>query len=260
LDIVKLQFRVKDEVLGEDLSLDNLSLTILSEFTSQVATFVKGSSKVDLGEIKTSVKNGSVAIQLENSSGLLNDVLRDYELARTMGLVDEVDPRRIVIIEQWQTLAKRNESRAYELSLFDEVKKTFTNILNITKNSNFVLKLTNWVDVEEYVYGKVYDMGGKNKPNVHIELENGNTLKIDSEVSLLAKDNINRLYQKQLVRISAQKNIATKELRNEKLISFEHYDPTFDEESFNAIVKKGRLAWKSIASPSEWVESLRGNE
>jgi hypothetical protein len=156
--------------------------------------------------------------------------------------------------------ARKNSNRIYELVVGDDTTHTVEQILRISSDTDFKKRAEQWVPVEEYVYGRVYDLGGKNRPNVHLELENGNTIKIGSDVELLTEDRVNRLYQQQLVRIAAERNTDSDELRNERLISFEHYAPSFDEDSFQAIVQKGRKAWQSISNPTQWLETMRGNE
>ncbi len=255
----KISFSIKDSVLGSALNPSNLTLPLLGEFIEQVTIFIRGKSRQDLGEIKTSIKKGSLAVVVENPTGLLDDAVRDYMLLQENNTLESVsDSVRAEVIDQWQVAAKNNSNRTYELSIKEPTtQKTLT--LTISSETNYMWKKQVWVDVELYLYGKIYDLGGKNKPNVHVELENGKTIKIGTHISILIRDNKNRLYREQLIRIKAKQNTTTHELKNERLISFEHYSPKFDEDEFEMIAKKSKVAWQSVKSATDWVENLRGN-
>lgn len=254
----KISFAVKDVVLGEDLSPSNLTLPLLGEFIEQVTTFLRGSGRPDLGEVRTSIKKGSLAVVAENPTGILDDAFKDYEWAQQNDSLDLLDPVRARVIEQWQTEARNNENRIYEL-FFGETKQEITPVFTISSDTDYKAKKEVWVDVELYLYGKIYDLGGKSKPNVHIELENGRSIKIGTHASMLTGDKENRLYKEQLVRIKAKRNIDTHELKDEQLISFEHYNPVFNEDEFEKIAKKAKVAWQSVKNATEWVENLRGS-
>lgn len=251
-----LSFAVKDTLLGQPLSPSNMSLPLLGEFAEQVAAFLRGSGRADISEIKAVIKQGSFAIEVEDTTATLTDAFEDYEWAAKKGNLNNVDPVRARIIELWQYAAKRNNDRQYELFSGDN---RLDSVLVISSDTDYKTKKDVWVDVELYLYGRIFDLGGKSRPNVHLELEGGKTIKVGSDAAILTGDRENRLYKRQLVRIKAKQNIETKELRDETLLSFEHYKPEYDEEAFMGIVKKARLAWRSVENATAWVEELRGS-
>jgi hypothetical protein len=253
----KISFALKDTVLGEQISPSNITMPMLSDFAEQVTAFLKGSKKVDLKEVKTSIKEGSFAITVENNVGMLDEAFKDYQSALKTKSLDIIDPVRAKIIKKWQDLAKLNKDRSYELSIDDS--KISNSIFVISSDSEFITSKSIWVDTERYIYGRVYDLGGKSKPNVHLELSNGSTVTVGTSTKLLTGDRENRLYKDQLVRVRAKQNLVTKEFKDESLLSFENYDPHYDEEEFMNIVKQARVAWKSVKNASKWVEEMRGN-
>ena len=252
----KLSFSIKDQVFGNELSPGNATLPIIGEFIEQIAAFLRGSRHPDLNEVKTSIQTGSVAVQVEDKTGLLADAYKDYEHLRRSNDLSGIDPSRAKVVEKWQAEVKSYESRAYSLFVPDE---STDNIVLITRETEFATKRVLWVEEELYLYGRVYDMGGKIKPNVHIDLETGGSIKIGTNESVLIRDTENRLYKDQLIRIEAKRNIKTGEIKDERLISFEHYNPEFDEDEFQKIVKKAKVAWESVKDPTKWVEELGGN-
>lgn len=252
----KIYLSVDDEVLGEELSPSNLTLPLLAEYVEQVQAFLRGSSKKNMSEIKASVEKGSLAIATDNSTGVLNDAVDDYESLMRSEMIENVDPIRSRIVEMWQYNARKYPNRRYKLCIEndDEKKEMY-----ITAETNYTVVKEIWSEVELYLYGTVYDMGGKSKPNVHVELENGKSLKIESNVKQLTKDGENRLYTRQLVRVRAEQKFGTKDLRNERLVSFEHYDPVDDDEQYKKIAGMAKTAWADIGNASKWVENLRGS-
>lgn len=254
-----LTFRVKDKILGKEIAIDNVSLPLINEFSGQVMTFLRGSKRIDLNTVKAAVKTGSLVFEVENETGLLDEAFEDYEKAFKFGSLGNIDSARARVIETWQQDARENPGRVYEL-----IKGAFESTGEVEKividdESEFKQSKELWVPVEKYVYGRIYDLGGKNKANVHLELIGHGTLTIGAEAAKLTEDKTNRLYQNHLVRITAEENLKTRSLRNERLVTFEKYDPQFDEDEFNAFVRKGKKAWASIKDSNGWLEELRGN-
>lgn len=257
-DAKDLSFSVDDELLGKQIGPENISLPLLVEFAEQVSTFLRGSSKADLKNIKAVIKTGSFALEVEAPTQLLEPAIRDYQTIREHKSLADVDPIRAQIIENWQSLAVKNSGRIYKLFI-DSADANKIKPLIISSDTSYKTQKELWADVELYTYGSVYDLGGKSQPNVHLQLADGRSVRVQASIDTLAGDRVNRLYSKQLVRIKAQQNLQTKEYRDETLVSFEKYNPHFDEDEFQAIVRQGRLAWKNVKNATEWVENLRGN-
>lgn len=82
---------------------------------------------------------------------------------------------------------------------------------------------------------------------------------VSSSKNQLAQDEKNRLYKQALLRVSAEENLISGQLRNITLISFEKYNPLFDEAEFQKMTEQGSQAWKDIDDPASWIDELRGN-
>jgi hypothetical protein len=252
-DRIELFFALKDKVNGEPVTPSNLNAHMLSEFVNEVTTFVRGSKLLDLKLIKTEVKLGSFAVSFSGPESLLNEAAKDYEVVATSSNISNLDRVRRKVVLQWQRHAHDEEFRSYVIRL-----NSSPDAIVITSASEYRVDDAVWAEVETYVYGRVFDLGGKSHANVHVELENGGTIKIESDSELLATDKVNRVYQNELLRIRAKKNLATGTLTDERLISFEKYNPEYDEDEQAEIESKGRSAWAGI-NPTEWVEALRGD-
>jgi archaellin len=259
MDKKELYFSVKDTMQDSQVGLSNLPLPIISELAEAVARFVKGSSNIDLNNVKVSIKEGSLAIVVQ-SSPILAPAIADYREIKTSGNLDNIDNVRARTIADFQDKAKKNPNRIYTISDTSDTFKINSDSIVINNDSDYRATIEDqWVQTETYIYGEVFDMGGKNKSNVHLTLQNGDTIKIDAETEVLAEDSENRLYKEQLVRIKAEQNIRTKKLRNETLVSFEKYEPKFDEKIFQAVSAMVKSSWADVPDVVAWVENVRGN-
>lgn len=255
----ELYFSVDDTVQGDQLSLNNLSLPIITELVESVTKFIKGSSNVDLNDVKVLVKTGSFAIAVAPSP-VIEPAIADYYTMKTTHSLEGIDPKRARIITDWQERVMKNPDRSYLIAVDSDMTSQSLDKIIINKDSDYRIAVEDqWVQTETYLYGRVFDMGGKSKPNVHLALEAGNAITLDAEEELLADDAENHLYKNRLVRIRAEQNLRTKELRKEALVSFEKYDPRFDDNEFQALSEKVKSLWADVPDIVAWVEDARGN-
>ncbi len=256
-NLKKMSFHIRGNLFEDRISPSNVSLPILKDFIEQVELFIKGKNRPNLAEIKTSIEDSSFAVTVYDNDEILNSAISDYIKVKESNSIDDIDSFRAEVIEKWQKQAKEAGGLIFEMNL--SVGENVISKLIINQTTEIKRKKSIWVDVELYLYGRVFDMGGKNNPNVHIELENGNTIKINSKASILAEVKENKLYKNQLLRIKAKQNYHTREIREERLVSFEMYSPHFDPEEFEEISQRSTEFWESVSNPSKWVEEQRGN-
>jgi hypothetical protein len=255
----ELYFSIDDRVQGDQLSLNNLSLPIIAELVESVTKFIKGSSTIDLSDVKVLVKDGSLAIAVPLSR-TIEPVMADFDLLKNTHRLEDIDPKRAKVIADWQERVRKNPSRSYSIADDSDAASHSVDKIIINKDSDYRMAVEDqWVQTETYLYGKVFDMGGKNKPNVHLAFETGGTVTLDAEEELLADDADNHLYKNRLVRIKAEQNLRTNELRKESLVSFEKYAPRFDDNEFLALSAKVKSLWADVPDIVAWVEDVRGN-
>ena len=256
---MQINFTLKDNVKGKELSLDNLDLGLLADFLKQVQEFLRGSENLDLGNIQIGIQSGSAAVVASGADADLATVLRDSALLKDSTDLSRIDPRRARVIRNWQeSEAVRHSKRTYQITQDGGNKHSAKTQITVSKDTKYTLPLV-WADVELYLYGHIYDMGGKNKSNIHMTLENGDSLTIDADQDFLANEKKNHLYKKRLVKIKARQNIKDKSIDGAELISFEHYDGAFEQSKYDQLAEKGSIAWKDVLDVNEWVEEGRGN-
>lgn len=249
----ELRFSLSDRIDGAEIGPARVPLALLGQFQNDVSDFLKGSSRdVDPMQVQIAIESGSLALvasELLSASSLWHDLDR---LQQTESL-DQIDRKRAEVMERWQAAVRQSGYRRYAVG-----ERTRPEILHVDAQSNFRrVEEDAWVVVEKYLYGRVVDLGGKTKANVHLELEGGITLKVASAHDLLEKEDRNRLYRPALLHVTAEENLHTGELRNLRLLAFEQYDPTYDESEVKRMVERGTRAWADVKNASEWVENLR---
>jgi hypothetical protein len=253
--INQLRFAVSDLINNVEVGPTHVPLALLGEFQKDVSEFLKGSNRdVDPMAVQISIEAGSL---LFAASGLLaaTTLWADLEHLKAADSLNLIDSKRAIVVERWQSVARQNPNRRYVVA--DQSDRVF---LSIDSTSSFSKIEDAWVHVEKYLHGKVVDMGGKTKANVHLELENGTTMTIASSQDLLAQDEQNRLYRPALLHVAAEENLLTGELRNQRLLAFETHQPSYDDEEFKRMVERGTRAWGDVTNATDWLETLRGGQ
>jgi hypothetical protein len=246
-----LRFSLDDRINDAEVRPTHVPLALLGEFQRDVSEFLRGSNKeLDPAEVLVAIEPGSLVIAASGllaASSLWADVAQMQNPA-TLGLID---PKRAAVIERWQVAARNSAHRSYQVA-----DKNNRIAVRINADSDFRNQIEAiWVAVEKYVEGTVVDWGGANKANVHLRVQGGKVLIISASQQLLADEERNRLYRPALLRVSAEENLNTGELRKLNLLAFEADKPGWNETAFNRLVEKGTQAWAD--TPDDWLEKLR---
>lgn len=251
----ELRFSVCDRIDDVEVGPARVPLALLGEFQKDVSEFLRGASRdVDPTQVYISIESGSLALA---ASGLLAATTLWTDLAHIASpdVLALIDLKRAAVLERWQSLARENPHRRYTVA--DKAGHVFF----VVDAGTSLIKIDDiWVQVEKYVYGRVVDIGGKTRANVHLELENGQILTVGSSQDLLAKDERNRLYKPALLHVAAEENLHTGDLRNLRLLAFEAHQPSYDDEEFRIMVERGTEAWQDVIDATEWTEALRGGQ
>jgi hypothetical protein len=251
--INQLHFAVSDRIDGNEVSPSFVPWSLLGEFQKDVGNFLRGSNRdVDLADVMVSIEQGSLAF-LAAGFFTASTLWNDLERLQTSNSLASIDPKRAKVIEQWQNSTRKNPHRRYFVT-HQSAQLSFS----VDANSNFHSTENVWVQVEKYLHGKVIDIGGKITANVHLELEEGTTLKIQATQEQLAQGEQNRLYRPALLHVMAEENLLTGQLRNHRLLDFVDYQPGYNETRFNQMVARGTQAWADVTDATDWLQTLRG--
>lgn len=254
MDTQKVTIAMIDRSGGYESSPERVSLATLAAFADDVKIFLRGAGKeIDPAEIEVAIRTGSFAIETQPLPLSLS-LFRDLQSLGANELLDRLDATRKEVLERWQKAARTSSEIAYRITAPLLAKPVV-----ISADTDYRANdADEWVEVERYVQGEIVDLGGKAKANAHVRLPNGTTLKITTQQQVLRDDQANRLYKQATLRVRAQYNVVTKELRDAQLVEFVEYTPSFDEAEFAELTRKGKEAWKDVDSAAAWIEELRG--
>lgn len=248
-----LRFALNDRINDVEVGPLHVPLMLLGEFQRDISEFLRGSDKeIELNELPpVAIESGSLVIA---ASGLLaaTGLWTDVAQLQNPAALGMIDPKRAAVVERWQAATRKHPRRSYLLA--DQAQHYTVRVSAETDYRNPIESI--WVAVEKYIEGTVVDWGGATKANVHVRVAGGKVLTIAASQQLLADEERNRLYRPALLRVAAQENLRTGELRDLTLLAFVADQPGWDEAAFNQLVRKGTQAWGGV--PDNWLEELRG--
>ncbi len=254
-----ITFRLEDRVDGVEITPDTIGFTRFNRFNKEVEDFIKGGSReVKLDEVHVAVEEGSYKLRLVLPMALIQLIQPDVQRLEAGNDLDGMNPARQTIVKSWQQQARQHSD--FKISI-ESPEKAFRSI-TISNKTDYHRKSEDlWVETERYLTGRIQDMGGKTSANVHLEVKGlPKLLKMDSSEEYLRNQTENMLYHDVQVRVLAEQNIQTRELRKVRLIEFAGKAPSYDEAELNALIKKGTKAWADVENATQWVAEQRGEE
>ena len=255
MEAQSIRIALHDESAGYAISPQRVPLAVLRTFSKDVDELLRG----DVGdlaarEVEVAVVDGSLAVVTLPTAnpGLLQDLLR----LSSSELIDGLNAKRRNVIERWQKAARSARKLRYEITA-----AMLKQPVVVSADSDFRADdADQWVRVERYVQGEIFEMGGLTNVNAHIRLPDGKTLVVDTDRDLLRADPNNRLFKPAMARITAEYNVVTRDYRNARLIEFVTYESKVDERALERLAQRGAKAWADVPEVGEWVEALRGND
>lgn len=133
--------------------------------------------------------------------------------------------------------------------------------LSITSQTAFKRSEKVWAESEFYFYGQVQSAGGKTDAAIKIDVKGKGLLTIATEKDVLENLENNLLYHNCGVRAKGRQNIETGEIDRHSLtlISLVDYEPKFDENYLNRLIKKASPVFDGVDA-DELMNELRGRE
>jgi len=249
-----LRFKLFERVGEAEVSPSSIPLPLLKQFADEVGSFLTGSRKViELASVPVGLRQGSLEFEVPGLPDDL-DLWSDLEILREQDSLQSIDRARAGVMEKWQDASRKRPTRSYAI----EPDRNGARV-QVTAQTSFRHGADSpWFRAERYLRGSLYESGGKKSPNIHLQLESGQSIPISATREQLRDEKQNRLYHEVLVRVSVEQHRDSGELRNARLIRFEDYRPAFDPEKFAAFVEEGSRAWRDVDDPVAWVRNQRG--
>lgn len=236
------------------MSPERVRLGDLTRFAEDVKAFLQGDGKeLDAANIEVAVVKGSFALQTAPIS-FAPKLFADLDLLQRGDQLDQVDVKRKAIMERWQKAARSAGGLVYKIAAPFMARPVIVSVASDYHADDS----DHWVQVERYVSGEIQDLGGATRPNAHVKLPDGRTLKVVTDKEFLRDEKSNRLYKTAMLRIKAEYNIHTRQLRNAHLLEFVEHATDINEAELDRMKNRGASAWKDVESASAWVDELRG--
>lgn len=256
MEAQRITLALDDQSGGFETTPDRVRLADLARFADDVQSFLRGETKeVDTQNLEVAVRKGSLAIETAPIP-VAPRLFADLQAMLNGDLLDSLDTKRKEVVERWQKAARQTRGLAYKISAPFLSRPVVVNADSDYRGDD----ADQWVQVERYIRGEIQDLGGITKANAHVRLPDGSTLRVTTDKSLLREDKVNRLYKTAMLRIKAEYNVLTRELRNARLVEFVEYVNQVDEADLERLTRRGASAWKDVSDATAWVDELRGGE
>lgn len=254
MEAQRITIALRDDSAGFEASPERVRLGDLATFSADVAAFLRGDGKeVDVSTLDVAVRKGSLAIE---TAPLMAAPKLFADLRALVGseLLEAMDGKRREVVERWQKAAHQTRGLAYRITA-----PFLARPIEVNAESDYHADdADQWVQVERYIRGEIQNLGGMTKANAHVRLPDGRTLRVTAERDVLRDDTVNRLYKPAMLRIRAEYNVLTHELRHARLMEFVEYAPRVDEADMARLTRRGVQAWKDVSDATAWVDELRG--
>ncbi len=203
------------------------------------------SYRVEEGSVRNIFQTGVQSIaSLGAVIGLVNS-------QRTLDILEPRTAKAFETIQQWAI------EKDYAFTLTTSTNPTEE--LRVDRSTAYFRSEATVVETELYLYGKVTDAGGKEKPNIHLQVEGQGIFTIEAEESFLAALENNILYHQLGIRAVGRQNVQTGEIERGslKLIELIDYDQRY-EDNYLARLQAKAKGWLKDIDPDQYLNDVRG--
>lgn len=252
--IAEIEIRVVGKSGNQNLSPENYDIKHIASILQNVEDLLYPNNKKDRPLITYDIQDGSVRHLFKTSIQTIIGFSAILTQVQAIGSIDFLELKTARAIENIQNLSlQKNYEFQIKTSLNDDYE------LVINPSTKFFRTENIWADAEFYFYGILKDAGGKSKANIHLDTQDYGYLSIETGEQFLKEREENLLYKNFGVRASGKQNIETGEIDTKSLALIEliDYQPKFDNDYLNSLIKNAKKSWKNI-NPEEWLLNVRG--
>lgn len=236
---------------SENLTPKDIDVSEIKEIISDVESilFPTRQEKKSRPKISLDIEEGSSRniFYLPLSSVLFfNGIINEIKSRNSINFLDY---KRQSVFYKFQQKAINDD---YSFELINSVSKSS---LIINKDSNFQLTALNYIESEFYLYGEIYQEGGRN-PNLHINTKEFGNLTISASKEQLLQGE-RKIYKFYGLKVAGKKSIEEGNIYDLKLIDYLDYEPVFNRNLLNDVIKKASENLSKIKNVDDWVFSLK---
>jgi len=251
---VEEQGYIELRVTNRDNSLSprDIDINEVKEFISDIETFLypNRKEKQNRPHISYDIEEGSAkhkfflpitAVILFN--GLTTEIKNRNNL-------DFLDYKRQSIIDKFQ---KRAANEGYTIAFNSSMTSEST--LVIDETTNFEMISPAFYESEFYLYGEIYQEGGK-KPNLHITTKKYGNLTISATKAQIM-DGEKKTYKPYGIKVRGKKSFEDNSLSDLELIEFIQYKPVFNKSLLDKVIGKASENLSKITNVDAWLDDIK---
>jgi hypothetical protein len=234
------------------LSPKDIDINELKEIISDVESFLfpNRKEKQNRPHISFDIEDGSVkhkfflpvtAVILFN--GLTSEIKNRNNL-------DFLDYKRQSIIDKFQ---KKAVKEGHIIEFNSSISKESSLIIDYT--SNFEMMTPAFHESEFYLYGEIYQEGGKN-PNLHINTKEYGNLTISATKEQIM-DGEKKTYKPYGIKVRGKKSFDDNSLTDLELIEFIQYKPVFNKSHLKKVIEKASVNLSKITNVDAWLDDIK---
>lgn len=248
-----IEIRISGRKGNLELSPDNFDIKEIMAVLDQADNLLFPNEKSNRPLISYAIQEGSVKHLFKTSIQAIigfNAILGQINTAQS---IDFLDLPTAQAIEVFQNMAVKKD---YTYTINTSLAETAE--LQIDKSTHFYRNSDIWADAEFYFYGKVTNAGGKDKANIHILTDDLGTVRIETPIEFLEKQEENILYKTFGIRAVGKQHSETGEIDKQSLRFIEILDYLADYEEIYLQELRQKASWIKNISPNEWLNEIRG--
>lgn len=251
---VEEQGYIELRVTNQDNTLTpkDVDINEIKDFISDVESFLypNRKEKKDRPHISYNIEEGSAKHQFFLPitavilfSGLTNEI-------KNRNSLDFLDYKRQSLINKFQKTAIQ---KGYIIELNNSISKESSLIIDYTTNFEMITPI--FYESEFYLYGEIYQEGGKS-PNLHISTRKYGNLTISATKEQIM-DGEKKTYKTYGIKVIGKKNLEDNTLTDLKLISFIEYKPKFNKSILEKVIEKASVNLSKIANVDAWLNDIK---
>lgn len=175
-------------------------------------------------------------------------------LVSSTGTVDVLEPRTARALEAMQRWAQEGD-----LAFTLRTSLPGSGEVRIDRTTHYLRTEATSVETEVYLYGRVVDAGGKERPNLHLQVSGQGTYLVSATEAQLTGRTDNYLYKTMGVRAYGRQDLQTGEIEKGslKLIELIDYDEHYEEAYLKRLQAKA-YSWLKDIDPDQYLNDVRG--
>lgn len=245
---IELRVTNKDNTL----SPKDVDINEVKDFISDIETFLypNRKEKQNRPHISYDIEEGSAkhkfflpitAVILFN--GLTSEIKNRNNL-------DFLDYKRQYIIDKFQ---KKAIKRGYVIEFNNSISKEPSLVIDYTTNFEMISPV--FYESEFYLYGEIYQEGGKT-PNLHISTKKYGNLTIAATKKQIM-DGEKKTYKPYGIKVHGKKSFEDNSLTDLKLVEFIQYNPVFNKSLLEKVIKKASVNLSQITNVDAWLNDIK---